>query len=85
MKEQSYKIDTLTIVQNQDIRSDCADITFLNLGGSVVTINSALQLQQGSSITFSANANEIDRTIYTVSFSQASQFRKLIVFRKVYI
>ena len=81
---QNYKVDTLTMVQNQSVRSDCADITFYNEGTSPVLLNSAITIQQGSSIVFSANAGEIDRTLYNISFVTPGT-QKLIVFRKTYV
>lgn len=80
----SYKIDVLNYAINNQVRSDCADITFYNTGTSVVTINSALPLQPGQSISFSANAGEIDRTIYSFSFSAAGT-NSITIFRKIYI
>ena len=81
---QNYKVDTLTLVQNQAVRSDCADITFFNQGTAPVLLNSAITLPQGSSIVFSANNGEIDRTLYNISFSGAGT-QRLVVFRKIYI
>lgn len=82
---QNYKIDVLNLVDPVgSVRSDCADITFFNNGTSNVTLNSALVINPGSSITLSANGGEIDRTVYTYFFSGAGQ-NKLIVFRKVYV
>jgi hypothetical protein len=77
-----YKIDFLTIVQDQAIKSDCGDITFINRGPSTATINSSLEILFNQSITLSANANEIDKTIYTVKFSSLPG--RLIVLRKIY-
>lgn len=81
MKE--YKIDVLTIVQDQAIRSDCGDITFINRGITAATINASINLSTNQSISLSGNYNEIDRTIYTVKFAGGTG--RLIVFRKVYI
>jgi len=82
---QNYKIDVLNLFEpTGSIRSDCADITFFNAGTSNVVLNSALTINPGSSITLSANANQIDRTVYTYFFKGAGQ-NKFIIFRKVYI
>jgi hypothetical protein len=85
MQTQQYKIDVLNLYEpNGSIKSDCADITFFNAGTANVVLNSALTINPGSSITLSANAGELDRTIYTYFFSSPGQ-RKFIIFRKVYI
>jgi hypothetical protein len=82
---QQYKIDVLNLYEpNGSVRSDCADITFFNAGTATVLLNGALTINPGSSLTLSANAGEIDRTIYTYFFSSAGT-RKFIIFRKVYI
>lgn len=80
----NYKIDVLNYFENGQVRSDCSDITFYNTGTTVITLNNALPLQPGQSITFNANNNEIDRTIYTYSFSGAGT-NSIIIFRKIYI
>lgn len=77
-----YKVDFLTIVQDGAVKSDCGDITFINRGLGTVTINASLTLGFNQSITLSANAGEIDKTIYTVKFSSPSG--RLIVLRKIY-
>lgn len=76
-----YKVDFLTIVQDGGVKSDCGDITFINRGNAI-TINDTLTLQQNASISFSANENEIDKTIYNVRFLGA--FKRLIVLRKIF-
>lgn len=82
---QTYKIDVLNLVDpNGSVKSDCADITFFNAGTSNIVLCNALTIFPGTSITFSANENELDKTVYTYFFSGAGQNR-LIVFRKVYI
>lgn len=77
-----YKIDILNYTANGSVKSDCADITFFNNGLAPVTINAGLILFAGQSISFTANANEIDTTIYNFSFGVGSY--NLIVFRKIY-
>lgn len=81
---QNYKIDALNYTTNGQVRSDCADIIFINTGLSDVIINQALPLAPGQSFTFSANNDEIDRTIYTYTFSGAG-VNSVTIFRKVYI
>jgi hypothetical protein len=80
----NYKIDVLNYFQDNQVRSDCSDITFYNIGTTVITLNAALPLQPGQSITFNANNNEIDRTIYSFKFSGAGT-NSIIIFRKIYI
>jgi hypothetical protein len=85
MAIQQYKIDVLNLYEpNGSVKSDCADITFFNAGTSNVVLNGALTINPGSSITLSANSNELDRTIYTYFFSGPGQ-NKFIIFRKVYL
>lgn len=76
-----YKVDFLTIVEDGGIKSDCGDITFINRGFPIV-LNNSLELAQNATISFSANENEIDKTIYTVRF--LGSFKRLIVLRKIY-
>lgn len=80
----NYKIDVLNYTQNNSVKSDCADITFYNTGTAVITLNSALKLLAGQSITFQANNNEIDRTIYNFSFAAAGN-PSITIFRKIYV
>jgi len=80
---QNYKIDVLTLNSQQEVRSDCADITFFNSGLSVITLNNALTLPAGSSISFTANNNEIDKTIYRISFGTG--YKSCTIFRKIYV
>jgi len=81
---QNYKVDILTLTGDGYVRSDCADITFLNAGQSNVTINNAVLLTPGQSFGLTANSNEIDRTIYTFTFSGIGS-TTLIVARKTYV
>jgi len=80
---QDYKIDVLTLNKQQDVRSDCADITFFNTGTSIITLNNAVPIPAGSSISFSANRGEIDRTIYKINFSNTGT-KSCTIFRKKY-
>lgn len=81
---QKYKIDILTYVDNNSVKSDCADITFYNQGQEDVTINNGVILLSGSSISFNANENEIDKTIYNFVFGNTGAVKQLVVFRKIY-
>lgn len=85
---QNYKIDILSYHANGSVKSDCADIAFQNNGTVDVTINNAFALPaNGGVLSFSANNNEIDRTIYNFSFPPGTPITdcNLIVLRKIYI
>lgn len=82
---QNYKIDILSYTKNGSVKSDCADIAFQNVGLIDVILNNGYTLSSGSVLSLSANENEIDRTIYTFSFQNATGTGSLIVIRKVYI
>ncbi len=84
--KQQYKNDFLNYYTDTAVKSECADITFINQGSTNVTINSALLLRPGNSITLSANAQEIDLTIYNIQFTSVPGLsNQLIVIRKIYI
>ena len=80
---QNYKIDTLNYSIGQSVRSDCADITFYCTGNANVKLNSALTLTPGQSISFNANAGEVDRTIYSFTFGAGTN-PAIVIFRKIY-
>lgn len=83
---QKYKNDFLNYYADTAVKSNCADITFINQGSTNVTINSALLLRPGNSITFSANAGELDLTIYNAAFTASPGLvNVLVVIRKIYI
>lgn len=79
-----YKIDTLNLTQDGSVKSDCADITFYNSGTTTIVLNNSLNIAPGTSITITANKDEIDRTIYNYYFTGVGT-NILIVFRKIYI
>jgi hypothetical protein len=79
-----YKIDTLNLLSDGSVKSDCADITFYNSGTTTVVLNNSLSIASGTSISITANVGEIDRTIYNYYFTGAGT-NNLIVFRKIYI
>lgn len=80
-----YKINFLQYVATGSVLSNCADITFYNSGANNVTINSAVTLYTGQSISFSANNDELDTTIYYFTFQDTGKDNNLIVFRKEYV
>jgi len=84
-KFQRYKIDILVYNNSNQVTSNCADITFFNNGTNDATINNGLVLSPGQSIVFSANNNELDTTIYSISFQNNGKLNALVVFRKIYV
>lgn len=82
---QNYKIDILSYIKNGQVKSDCADIAFQNVGIVDVVLNNGYTLTPGSVLSLSANENEIDKTIYTFSFSNTTGTGSLIVIRKIYV
>jgi hypothetical protein len=79
-----YKIDTLNLTSDGSVKSDCADITFFNSGTSTIVLNNSLSIASGTSISITANKDEIDRTTYNYYFTGGGT-NILIVFRKIYI
>ena len=67
MNKSPYYVDFLQFNSPQYVKSDCADITFINnaLEGYIL-INGVVKLYPNQSLTISANFDEIDTTIYRV-------------------
>ena len=85
---QQYKIDILLNVSDGSVKSDCADITFFNQGNTKILLNSSVTINAGQSLSLTANANEIDRTIYNYYFittGVGTPNNKLVIFRKIYV
>lgn len=83
---QNFKVDFLSLTTDQAVKSDCGDITFYNQGGSDATINNTLLLRPGTSLSLSANAGELDNTIYNFRFtSVVGLINNIIVIRKIYV
>jgi hypothetical protein len=80
-----YKIDMLQYSQSGSCNSMCGDITFFNTGGASVTLNNAITLFGGQSITFSANRDELDTTNYFFIFEITPKPTQLTVFRKIFV
>lgn len=80
--DRQYKIELNQYQQNYNIVSNCNNITFINTGAIAVQINQ-FTLVAGASLSIGGNANEIDTTIYTVSFSGATN-GNLTVIRKIF-
>ena len=84
---QNYKIDILTYQADGSVKSNCADIAFQNNGQVNIQLNNGFILPPNNLVSFTANENELDNTIYTFSFvnSLGTFQNKLTVIRKVYI
>ena len=85
---QEYKIDVLNFSSNGSVKSDCADITFYNQGTSNITLNNSVVIFPGSSLSLTANYNELDKTQYFFNFNytgSGTRIDTLIVLRKIYI
>jgi hypothetical protein len=83
---QKYKIDFLTFTTDSQVKSDCADITFYNNGGTNIILNNSVLITPGNSLSLTANFNEIDLTIYQFYFiPNGVRVNKLVVFRKIYV
>ena len=73
--------------QGQKITSDCISITFFNASQNIILINQSLPVVPNTSITFSGNQFEIDRTQYEVTFNVldiTNGQAKCVVVRKNY-
>lgn len=83
---QTYKIDILNYSTDGQVKSGCADITFFNAGARPIVINESITIPIGQSLSITANAGEIDITIYTYRFiPTTSAPGRLVIFRKIYI
>jgi archaellum component FlaF (FlaF/FlaG flagellin family) len=81
-----YKVDFLQYTTTGSVLSNCGDITFYNSGSNPVTINNAILLYQGQSVSIQGNNDEMDTTTYTFSFpSSTTLSSNLIVVRKNFI
>jgi hypothetical protein len=72
MNRQKYNITFATYQQQVQIYSNCSDITFINNGATPCQINDNLTLAPGASLSITCQANEIDTTIYRLSFPSAT-------------
>ena len=84
MDKQKYYNTTDIFNTPAEITSECADISFLNLGTSTVLINNTIELTFGVGVSFTANWGEMDMTRYMVRFRGAG-VNNLLVIRKYYI
>jgi hypothetical protein len=79
---QNYRIDIGQYQQNINIISDCNNITFINTGTIDVQVNT-FTIVAGASLSIGGNAEEIDRTIYTINFQGATN-GNVVVIRKIF-
>jgi hypothetical protein len=84
MADRKYKwlTQVYTGADNQ-IKSDCNAIIFYNSGTSLVYVNS-WPLQPGDRLILGGNENEIDTSLYTISFSPGGT-NEFYVLRKYYV
>lgn len=85
MNRQKYKISFLTYQNATQFNSDCSDITFVNNGASSCIINNDLILPPLASISINCQDNEIDTTIYQISFLGAGLNNSLQVIKKNFV
>jgi len=50
----------------------CALVAFYNYGNTIMVLNNALPLPPGGSISFDGEKDEMDTSVYTVSFDQSN-------------
>jgi hypothetical protein len=80
--DRKYKIEINQYQQNFNLISNCNNITFINTGAVTVQVNQ-FTLVAGASLSIGGNENEIDATVYNVSFSGATN-GNLTVIRKIF-
>lgn len=85
MKFTEFFVTYEVISASQQIASNCADITFINMGTVPVSINNVLKLDNKDSVTDAANVGELNKTSYSATFDFVDPINsKLIVKRKFY-
>lgn len=77
-----YRIEFLQFTETERISSNCAGITFVNIGTGNVLINN-FPVVPGASLSIDANENEIDVTEYNLNFLGAPG--TLWVVKKIYV
>jgi hypothetical protein len=83
---QNFYVDISNYTVDNSIMSDCGDITFINMGDTNLTLNKGIQLGIFQSITFEANAGEVDTTRYSWVFDKPTNIDpKIVILRKKYI
>lgn len=77
----NYIIDVIQYATNNNLTANCNAITFVNTGSTDCFINKFL-LAAGASLSINGNENEIDVTVYNISFTGGTGI--LSVIRKFY-
>jgi hypothetical protein len=80
--DRKYRIEIQQYQQNYNVISQCNNITFINNGAINVQINQ-FTLVPNASLSIGGNENEIDITVYNVSFQGATN-GNLIVIKKIF-
>jgi len=80
--DRKYRIEIQQYQQNYNVISQCNNITFINTGSINVQINQ-FTLVPNSSLAIGGNENEIDTTVYNVSFQGATN-GNLIIIKKIF-
>jgi hypothetical protein len=70
------------INQTQEIPSDCNELTLINTGTSIVTLN-GLVINPGGQYVSSGNQNEINRSRYKLIFATIGT-NEIFLIRKIY-
>jgi hypothetical protein len=82
-KRQEFNIDFQTFVKPASISTGVAAITFFNQGTASVVINGTVTLATGISLAVEGNTNEIDVSVYRITFTGGGT-QQLVVVRKYY-
>lgn len=86
MNRQKYTINIATYQIGTQIISNCSDITFINQGLTPCQINGQFILAPGSSLSITAQNNELDVTQYRIDFPSASTVNNNVtVIKKNYL
>jgi hypothetical protein len=78
-----YQVNIAVIGSAQPIIANCAEVTFLNIGDAVATVNN-LPLQTGEQLIINGNERELDITSYFINFQGAGS-QSCAVLRKIYV
>jgi hypothetical protein len=86
MNRQKYTISIATYQIDTQVISNCSDITFINQGSTVCILNGQFNLAAGTSLSISAQNNEIDITQYRLDFPNGTiANNNVTVIKKNYI
>lgn len=85
MIRQKYKLSFATYQNATQFNSDCSDITFINNGASSCIINNDFTLAPLASLSINCQDNEIDTTVYQISFTSAGLNNSLQVIKKNFV